>query len=154
MIIREHIETDFLKLAELMRVADNRSEEWAHNRINSYLRKKPFQTILVAEENNQLLGYVGIKILEDENQQTRDILGEKLASLACLTWIGVHPNFRKRGIAAELLAACESWIKAFKTGIWLDCREKMLPFYEKVGYSAAGKYLDDGYDRHVLVKLI
>ncbi|MBW3002065.1 GNAT family N-acetyltransferase [Candidatus Woesearchaeota archaeon] len=151
MRIREHTEQDFSMLVELMQKADNRPKEWAISRARSH-QNNAHKTILIAEEDGCVLGYVGIRESET-NAETEVILGSQLDHLACLTWIAVHPDFRRRGIATELLKNCGSWAsEKDKKGIWLDCRKKLVPFYENAGYVVAGSYSDKGSERYVLVK--
>lgn len=154
MILKEHTANDVAALTDLMQIADNRTQEWATERIVRYLNERDGKTIFVAEENNDLLGYVGIKEVE-ENIETRRILGQSIDNLACITWVAVHPQFRKRGIATALLKHCEVWAKnKKKEGIWLDCREKILPLYENAGYKISGSYQHQGSARYVLIKQI
>lgn len=154
MILKEHAAEDSTKLIDLMQVADGRTQEWAAERIPNYLNKRDRKTIFVAEEDNYLLGYAGIKEFE-ENAETRRILDQSIDNLACITWIAVHPQFRRRGIATALLRHCESWAKSKnKQGIWLDCRGKVLPLYKNAGYHVAGCYDHQGRARYVLVKQI
>lgn len=154
MILKEHTANDVAALTDLMQIADNRTQEWATERIVRYLNERDGKTIFVAEENNDILGYVGIKKFE-ENIETRRILDQSIDNLACITWIAVHPQFRKRGIATALLKHCEVWAKhKKKEGIWLDCREKILPLYENAGYKIAGSYQQQGIARYVLIKQI
>ncbi len=154
MVLKQHTAKDSDALTDLMRIADGRTQEWAADRIPAYLTEGGRKTIFVVEEDNHLLGYAGIKEFE-ENAETRLILGQSIDNLACITWIAVHPNSRRRGIATALLKHCELWAKnKRKQGIWLDCREKVLPLYENAGYRIAGSYNHQGSARHVLVKTI
>jgi ribosomal protein S18 acetylase RimI-like enzyme len=151
MQIRKHTEQDFSMLVELMQIADNRSKEWAISRVQNH-QNKEYKTIFLAEEDGCILGYAGIRVFET-NAETKAILGQRLEDLACLTWIAVHPGSRRRGIATELLKNCESWAREKnKEGIWLDCREKAIPFYESAGCIVAGVYQDKESRRYVIVK--
>jgi ribosomal protein S18 acetylase RimI-like enzyme len=156
MIIREHTANDSDALIDLMQIADCRTLKWAAQRVSSYLNKNGRKTIFVAEEDSTLTGYVGIKEFE-ENSETRKILGKSIDDFACITWIAVHPQYRRRGIATALLQNCEPWTQdKVKLGIWLDCRENILPLYESanIGYRVMGHYNHKGSNRFVLLKEI
>ncbi len=151
MKIRIARKKDQSSLINLMKLADNREENWAIQRTNSYLENNK-KLILIAEEKGELIGYVGIKKFED-NYARRFV---NLEDYIWITWIAVLPGIKKSGIGSKLLNASERYSKKFnKFGIVLDCLEKVLPFYFKLGYVVAGKYLDKKNKlRYVLKKEI
>jgi len=105
---------------------------------------------LVAEENKELIGFVGIKKVEEKNKASKFI---NLNKCATLTWIAILAKNRKRGIGSKLLMACNKYAKNFnKRFIWLDCRKKILTFYLKNSYQIAGNYIHKHKNRYVLVK--
>lgn len=137
--IRKLKENEIEELAEVMNKADNRTLEWARDRINTFdgIRK----VLLVAEIRGKIVGYVGLKIKEKEDRASEFI---NLNNLACLLWIAVLPEYHGKGIGSRLIKACNKYAKKWnKSGIWLDCYESKIPFYEKAGYVIKGKYLDN-----------
>ena len=123
-----------------MKQADYRPEEWSKPKIEKYLKKES-HAILLAIEKKQIVGYIGLKEVENEDKVIRMILGDAVDTFGCVEWIAVHPSHRGKGIASLLLQAAEKWMKKRKRqGVWLDCRMKVIPLYEKNGYVLAGSF--------------
>lgn len=123
---------------------------WAKHRAEKYLSdENKDRLILIAKENNNLVGYVGI--LEHDDNPARDFAN--LNDYSWISWIAVLPKYRKKGLGSFLLKIAEQYSRDFnKKGILLDCREKVLPFYTKNGYSVLGDYIDAGDSRYVMEK--
>ena len=131
---------DASKLVELMKIADYRPEEWSQPKIRKYLKKEG-HVILVAHQGKKLVGYLGLKEVENEDSRIRALLGTRVDIFGCAEWMAVHPKQRGRGIASSLLKAAEGWMKRHKRkGVWLDCRKSVMPLYEKNRYVLAGTY--------------
>lgn len=143
-------EKDIQNLIELMIEADDRDKEWSENRAKKFIISKDNdKLILIAKDNDKLIGYVGIK--KDEDNPAREFVN--LNDYAWITWIAILPEYRSKGIGSILLDSVNKYVKKFKKiGILLDCREKLIPFYTKNGYSIAGKYDDKGAPRYVMKK--
>ncbi len=88
----------------------------------------PGQCVLVAVENGQVVGYLHI---EDYDTLYFPHMKNVLA-------LAVDPDFRRRGIASQLLAAGEAWAwETGATGIRLVSgaeREEAHACYRKAGY--------------------
>lgn len=148
MNIRETVESDISKLIDLMILADNRSSDWASARVRKYCRDTD-KTILIAVEKDIFIGYAGIMEFNNETEETQKILGNQ--QLTNLTWIAVHPTYRGKKIGSKLLQEAIKWsLRKGKEGVWLDCREKVIPFYEKNGFRVQGQYNDGRKQRFVL----
>lgn len=83
---------------------------------------------LVALHNNEIVGYAGIALAGD------------VADIHTLT---VIPNYRKKGIATEMLRQLEDWAMAHGVSAFmLEMREGNIeaqPLYEKYGYSVVSR---------------
>ena len=98
---------------------------WVRCRVLSFLdtayfdnvltRKEQYKSLaieLVAIENNQLIGLIDVEC----EMQAGTICSKKGNSLGGMVWhIAVHPDFRRRGIAYQLL--CEAENRVRKLGI-------------------------------------
>jgi ribosomal protein S18 acetylase RimI-like enzyme len=150
MKIRKANLNDVDKLIELMQKADNRTREWAKNRVNSFISNKK-KLILVAEDDGRLVGFVGIKKYEDnEARKFAD-----LNKFIWVVWIAVLPEYRKKKIGSELLKSVDEYARAFdKSEVILDCREKVINFYKINGYDIIGNYVYNNAPRYVMTKQI
>jgi ribosomal protein S18 acetylase RimI-like enzyme len=147
MVIRPITKEDTAELVKLMHVADGRDESWALNKIDKFLSNENWE--LFVAEDKELLGFLGVKDKYDKDE-AKDILGDAIDNYSYLAWMAVHPDYRKQGIARQLASKCEDWSKERKkSGIWLECKEHLILFYGKLGYTKKGSY---GY-RNVLVKV-
>ena len=83
---------------------------------------------LIAQNGNQIVGYAGIAIAGD------------IADIHTLT---VVPEFRRRGIASEMLRNLEQWALEKKVvAVMLEMREgnaEAQPLYEKYGYRVVSR---------------
>ena len=86
MIILPMNESHVAQRAELEKICF--SDPWSENSVASELNN-PLSVWLVAEENGIVCGYVGSQTVLDETDMMN---------------IAVHPDFRRKGIAAALIA--------------------------------------------------
>ena|SRR3989344_3080166 len=147
--IRKANSLDIGKLVQLMQKADNRGLQWAEERAKRYVLKNKDKMILVAEDNENLIGFVGLKKYEDNPAKEF----EDLTQFAWITWIAVLPEYRNKKIGSELLKSAEKYVVDYnKKGLILDCRQKVITFYTKNGYNLTGNYIDEKIPRYVMVK--
>lgn len=102
------------------------------------------QSFLVAEKDNELLGFINGCITEQQKitdelfESTK--LHDEAAPCQMIFGLAVHPDAQHRGIASLLM---EAFIVQARKGkrerITLTCKEQMLSFYEKFGYQDEGK---------------
>jgi len=146
-ILKEKDKKDWITLAS---IADNRSQEWAEQKLSSYTDTKKKKVILVCKSGEKFLGFAGLKA-EDINENVEKVLNEEYI---ILTWIALIPEAREKGLGSKLLLECEKYCKKWaKKGIWLGCRDKVIPFYEKNGYKKAGTFLNDrGKQENLMLK--
>lgn len=150
MKIRELKEKDKEEWMRLVKRSDNRNRVWEEKKIKSYTSKKKKKVLFVLEENNKLVGFVGLKG-EDIEENVPAIFNK---DYALITWIALIPNFRQRGMGSKLLRHCEKYIKKWKKkGIWLGCRDKVISFYIKSGYKKYGTFINEkGNEENLMVK--
>jgi len=149
MKIRQITEKDKKLLLRLMQevgydkpIAEKRSMTWANGRN---------KIMLVLEERGELIGYVGFK-KNDSDESVKSFLDHS-EDYAHLNWTGIDPTKRRKGFGSMLVRKCDSLAKEWgKKGIWLDCREWPITFYEHNGYFVIGSYEDNGKPRFVMVK--
>lgn len=150
MNIRIANEDDVENLVDLLLITQLRTKEWATKRAYKYTHK-PDRLIFVAEEDSKLLGLSGI-IKSDLDPDAANYID--VNSFSVLTWIGVIKESRLCGIGTKLIEKCYDQATSVweKQGIWLTCREKVLPFYLKNGFNIAGSYMYDRSLRYVMKK--
>lgn len=97
----------------------------------------------VAEEDGVLMGYVNGPVIESA-YITDDLFSQIKANPSMgghqsVLGLAFSPKYRKRGIAAALLAHLEKVARmTIRRTITLTCKENLLAFYEKQGYFNAG----------------
>lgn len=78
-------------------------------------------------------------------------------SLGWIASLGVHPDYRRRGIARSLLAACEGELATPRTRLTLRCtNEAALRLYQQMGYVEIDiwkRYYRRGEDAIVMEKV-
>ncbi len=100
-------------------------------------------SFFVAEEDGEIVGIVNGPVIEKEFI-TDDLFREskenpKSGGHQSVLGLAVNPQYQKRGIAAALLTHLEKVAKAKKRKtVTLTCKEKYVPFYEKLGYVNRG----------------
>lgn len=152
MKIREIVLEDKENVIDLMRKADNRKREEATRKFNNCLFTKKNRKILVAEEGNELVGYIVIKEESDKKEISQFL---DLNETICVNWIAVLSEKRNKKVGSKLLKAAERYVlKWRKKGMWLDCREKVVPFYENNGYRNLGKLIKNNKEIFVMFKEI
>lgn len=140
MTIRPATPTDASAIAAVERAAASRP--WSPDAIRASL-ELPTTRAWVAEESG-IVGHLIASSVLDE--------GEVLT-------VAVHPEHRRRGIARELLSACEhAWVRAGVRRAYLDVRTDnaaAIALYEGLGWVRAGVragYYADGSDALQLVR--
>ena len=100
---------------------------------------------LKAELEGQLVGFV-----------VGDRRGRK--DLGWVASVGVHPEYRRRGLGRQLLAACEQGLGTHRVRLSLrQTNEAALELYLQAGYSRVDlwpKYYRDGEDALVMERII
>ena len=116
----EHVE----QIAELEKLCF--SDPWSENSIASELCN-PLSLWLVAEAAGTVVGYVGSQTVMDETDMMN---------------IAVHPDYRRRGIAAGLISELVNRLKARGSHILrLEVRQSNAPaitLYERLGFKQLG----------------
>ena len=124
MIILPMNESHVAQIAELEKICF--SDPWSDNSVASELNN-PLSVWLVAEENGIVCGYVGSQTVLDETDMMN---------------IAVHPDFRRKGIAAALIAELVRLLKERGSRILrLEVRESNAPaisLYETMGFTQLG----------------
>ena len=124
MIILPMNESHVKQVAELEKICF--SDPWSENSVASELNN-PLSVWLVAEENGIVCGYVGSQTVLDETDMMN---------------IAVHPDFRRKGIAAALIAELVRLLKERGSRILrLEVRESNAPaiaLYESLGFAQLG----------------
>ena len=124
MIILPMNESHVKQVAELEKICF--SDPWSENSVASELNN-PLSVWLVAEENGIVCGYVGSQTVLDETDMMN---------------IAVHPDFRRKGIAAALIAELVRLLKERGSRILrLEVRESNLPaiaLYKAMGFTQLG----------------
>ncbi len=139
MRIRELKEKDIPQWIELVNKADNRDKKWAIQRFRRYVGSKKMKKIFVIEKDNELIGFMGIKGQDNEENVNEDL--NKNYLLVC--WIALLPQYRRRGIGSKLLKYSKKFVKKWKKkGIFLGCNDKKIMFYEKNKFIKTGKFIN------------
>lgn len=124
MIILPMNESHVAQIAELEKICF--SDPWSENSVASELNN-PLSVWMVAEENGIVCGYVGSQTVLDETDMMN---------------IAVHPDFRRKGIAAALIAELVRLLKERGSRILrLEVRESNAPaiaLYETMGFTQLG----------------
>lgn len=95
--------------------------------------------IFVAKENEQVVGFAQCQLRHDY------VEGTESSPVGYLEGIFVKEEFRKQGLARDLLKACENW--AFKKGCHefaSDCElenQESLKFHMRVGFEEANRVI-------------
>ena len=102
------------------------SDPWSENSVASEL-ENPLSLWLIAEEDGAVCGYVGSQTVLDETDMMN---------------IAVHPDCRRKGIAAALITELVSRLKARGSRILrLEVRESnfsAIALYEALGFTQLG----------------
>ena len=124
MIITQMNESHVPQIAELEKICFN--DAWSENSIASELDNR-LAFWLVAEEDDQVIGYVG----------SQTVLGE-----TDMMNIAIHPDHRKRGIATELIEALiRGLTERGSHSLMLEVRASNEPakaLYTKMGFESVG----------------
>jgi ribosomal-protein-alanine N-acetyltransferase len=98
---------------------------------------------LVAERDDEMVGFV----IGDRRRQ-RD--------MGWIASIAIHPDYRRQGLGADLLVACEQSLKTSQIRLSLrPSNQAALELYRKHGYSEVDRwrrYYRDGEDAMVMEK--
>ena len=102
------------------------SDPWSENSVASEL-ENPLSLWLIAEEDGAVCGYVGSQTVLDETDMMN---------------IAVHPDSRRKGIAAALITELVSRLKARGSRVLrLEVRESnfsAIALYEALGFTQLG----------------
>ena len=124
MIISNMNENHVRQIAELERLCFH--DPWSENSIASELGNR-LSVWLVALDEDKVVGYVGSQTVIDETDMMN---------------IAVHPDYRNRGVATELIMELTQQLKKRGSrGLMLEVRESnsaAISLYEKHGFLQVG----------------
>lgn len=148
MEIRRAIREDIEPLVQLIERLGS-DKEIACSRANRIATDEEI-VILIYREASGLSGYLGIKEYDYDKRAKKFV---NLNINALINWIGVDSDFRHQGIGSKLLCLADDVAKKWgKSGIWLDCKAEIIPFYVSNGYRARGSYFDKAKPRYIMLK--
>ena len=146
MKIRKMEEKDIDSVSQLE--ADCFFDPWPKSQIEYEIKENPCSVCLVAEEDNQIVGYIDFMITFDS---------------ATINRVAVSPSFRNKGLGFTLLEEMKNICKLQEdevSWITLEVRasnESAIRLYEKNGYeriTVKKKYYKDGEDAIYMVRSI
>ncbi|MEE9215929.1 MAG: GNAT family N-acetyltransferase [Anaerolineales bacterium] len=97
---------------------------------------------------------------ELEGQMVGFAIGDRRGrrDLGWVASVGVHPDYRRRGLGRQLLAACEQGLETHRVRLSLrKSNEAALELYLQAGYSHVDrwpKYYRDGEDALVMERIV
>ncbi len=136
MKIRKAKPSDALELINLIQIADNRISEVASKKVRKFIDSDE-GFFLIAIEDKKIIGYL-LFMIKEEDEKASELLD--INHYSCICWIAVNPDFRGKNIGSKLIRESEKYARKYQKGIWLDCRENVVPFYEKNGFRSVGTY--------------
>ncbi|MCO7175747.1 GNAT family N-acetyltransferase [Sporolactobacillus kofuensis] len=142
MILRHVRQEDLKQLVGLENTGFTPEEAATENAFINRIATIP-DTFIIAEEAQKIIGYVNgpvisVPFITDDLFNTTLPNPEKGGHQSILG-ILVDPNHQRKGIACLLLKALEKEAKKNeRLTVTLTCREALIPFYEKNGYTNQG----------------
>lgn len=121
------------------------SSPWDKEAFYYELEKNAFSTILVLEDNLEIIGYIGMWLLGDQTQ---------------ITTLGIKKAYQGNGYAKKLMYKCEEITKMMGyANINLEVRisnQKAIKLYEKCGFKIMAirknYYQDNHEDAYLMIK--
>lgn len=104
----------------------------------------PDSFIIARDEQSKVIGYVVGPVL-NQRYITDDLFEKSVPNpstggFQSILSLVVHPDYRRKGIAAQLLGELERiCVKSKREAITLTCLDYLVPFYEANGYQNEGK---------------
>lgn len=121
------------------------SSPWDKEAFYYELEKNAFSTILVLEDELEIIGYIGMWLLGDQTQ---------------ITTLGIKKAYQGNGYAKKLMDKCEEITKMMEyANINLEVRisnQKAIKLYEKCGFKIVAirknYYQDNHEDAYLMIK--
>ena len=108
-----------------------------------YIKKN---TVVVAEENAELLGYVSI--IEEPQNHVLQVGAYKIAGGFFLDNLFIHPSHIRKGIGKKLTAITFDWCSEKQIKLLHVCSDPNAKgFYEKMGAMYLGEFLSNNASR-------
>lgn len=129
MNIRQYKTDDYKRLREILETSGLFDEVWdSENHLTEKISKDD-QSILIAEENDEIIGC--LLIMRDP--------------WACFLYrLAVKESYRNRGVGSALLEAAENQLRdrgVEEVGLYVDSnKEELQDYYARRGYAKGGTY--------------
>ncbi len=121
------------------------SDPWSRRMLSEHLENECAATLVAQGADGTVLGYAGVLVILDEGY---------------ITNVAVRPDYRRQGIAGELLNVFHRFAEGSKLAfLTLEVREGNAParaLYEKYGYKEVGvrkNYYDHPKENAVIMTL-
>ncbi|BGE81341.1 GNAT family N-acetyltransferase [Staphylococcus petrasii] len=100
-------------------------------------------TFIIAEDNKKIVGYINGPVITQKyiTDDLFEIINPNPDIGGYLSVLGlvVSKSHQEQGIAGQLLSQFENLARQHsRLGVTLTCREELVPFYEKYGYTNEG----------------
>ena len=131
------------QVAELEKICF--SDPWSRRMLSEHLENECAATLVAQGSDGTVLGYAGLLVILDEGY---------------ITNVAVHPDYRRQGIAGELLNVFRRFAEGNKLAfLTLEVRESNAParvLYAKYGYKEVGvrkNYYDHPKENAIIMTL-
>ena len=138
MQIRKATKKDIPKLIPFIQKSFEKPKSWVVDETNNVINKNE-GVIYVVVENNEFIGFIGIKKYQERTWAKKFIDFNKSMMLC---WIALLKEHRGRGIGSKLLDIADKQAKIWnKKRVWLNCGKNKINFYQRKGYKIAGYFM-------------
>ncbi|UQS87253.1 GNAT family N-acetyltransferase [Nicoliella spurrieriana] len=118
-------------------------ERMDENEFIQVLKHVSETTIIAADDDHvagMLIGRTTSNQLLDNDAYHLDLDSKPGDKYLAILGLAVYPDYQGHGIATQLLDQIEKLAKQRGlSGVTLDCREHLIPFYEKHGFELLGR---------------
>ncbi|MBR1579037.1 MAG: GNAT family N-acetyltransferase [Selenomonadaceae bacterium] len=140
--IRRATVDDLIEVAEIEAESFPSSEADSLEMISFRLRVEP-EMFLVAELDDRLVGFINalptnVERLTNEFYTAAPAVDQNAVGVAAMS-LDVRSNYRRRGIAAQLMNALIDRARLeHKLFVSLVCKDEKIPYYQRFGFNDVG----------------
>ena len=149
MELKEVSKKDFDKVYGLLTVILG-NKDIARERADHLMKSCEFK--YTVEDDGIVIGFLAGKSRGKIDYSKARVPAWIIEKFAEIVFLGIHPNYKNKGIESKLLKNIEEAVKEIKNGVWAICDERQRSIFKRNKYVELSSFAENEKKMYVMAK--